>query len=70
MRKALKVLLILLLAVLVLAAAYVAYVFLAYHRIPDNQPLTVETPVSHTRRTTTGAAWPSGPSPGPGPRSA
>ena len=41
MRKALKVLLLLLLAVLVLAAAYVAYVFLAYHRIPDNQTLDV-----------------------------
>ena len=42
MRKALKILGILLLAVLVLAAAYLAYVFLAYHRIPDNQPLTAE----------------------------
>ena len=50
MRKALKILLILLLAVLVLAAAYVAYVFLAYHRIPDNQTLTVENPVSETLR--------------------
>ena len=50
MRKALKVLLLLLLAVLVLAAAYVAYVFLAYHRIPDNQVLTVEGSAANTLR--------------------
>ena len=50
MRKALKVLLLLLLAVLVLAAAYVAYVFLAYHRIPDNQALTVEGSAANTLR--------------------
>ena len=50
MRKALKVLFILLLAVLVLAAAYVAYVFLAYHRIPDNQSLPVEGTAAETLR--------------------
>ena len=50
MRTALKVLLLLLLAVLVLAAAYVAYVFLAYHRIPDNQVLTVEGSAANTLR--------------------
>ena len=38
------------LAVLVLAAAYVAYVFLAYHRIPDNQVLTVEGSAANTLR--------------------
>lgn len=41
MKKMLKLLLALLLAVLLVAAGYVAYVFLDYHRIPDNQPLDV-----------------------------
>ena len=50
MRKALKILLVLLLTVLVLAAAYVAYVFLAYYRIEDQQVLTVEGSAIETLR--------------------
>lgn len=42
MKKIGKVLLFVLLAVLAAAVVYVAYVLIAYHRIPDNQPLTVE----------------------------
>jgi len=42
MKKALKILLIVLLSVLVLAAAYVAYVFIDYHRLGDNLSMSVE----------------------------
>ena len=41
-RKLLKALLVLLLALVVLVGAYVAYVFIAWHRIPDGQTLAVE----------------------------
>ena len=41
MKKTLKIIGIVLLAVLVIAGGYVAYVFAAYHRIEDNQTLTV-----------------------------
>ena len=40
-RKVLKVILIVLLAVLIVVGGYVAYVFLSYHRIADNQPLEI-----------------------------
>jgi len=42
MKKIGKILLCVLLALLVLALGYLAYVFIAYHRIPDMQTLTVE----------------------------
>ncbi len=35
------------LAVVILAAGYVAYVFIAYHRIPDNQELEIVRPVKY-----------------------
>ena len=41
MKKFWKILIIVLLVLLVLAGGYVAYVFLDYHRIPDNQTLDV-----------------------------
>ena len=41
MKKFWKILIIALLVLLVLAGGYVAYVFLDYHRIPDNQTLDV-----------------------------
>ena len=41
MKKTLKIIGIVLMAVLVIAGGYVAYVFAAYHRIEDNQTLTV-----------------------------
>ena len=40
MKKFWKILIIVLLVLLVLAGGYVAYVFLDYHRIEDNQQLT------------------------------
>ena len=42
MKKILKALLCLLLAVVVIAAGYLAYVFIDYHRLPDNLTLAVE----------------------------
>ena len=42
MKKALKIAGIVLLALLILVLGYVAYVFLDYHRIEDNLPLTAE----------------------------
>ncbi|MCQ2554965.1 MAG: endonuclease/exonuclease/phosphatase family protein [Clostridia bacterium] len=42
MKKTLKVLLVILLVVLLVLGSYVAYVFISYHRIPDNQKLSVE----------------------------
>lgn len=42
MKKIGKILLFVLLAVLAAAIVYVAYVLIAYHRIPDEQPLTAE----------------------------
>ncbi|WP_460022412.1 endonuclease/exonuclease/phosphatase family protein [Lactovum odontotermitis] len=42
MRKFMKILAIFIALVLVLVGAYVAYVYLQYHRIPDNQALTVK----------------------------
>ena len=41
-RRILKALLCILLASVVIAAAYVAYVFITFHRVPDNQTLTVQ----------------------------
>ena len=41
MKKFWKILIIVLLVLLVLVGGYVAYVFLDYHRIPDNQTLDV-----------------------------
>lgn len=46
MKKVWKTLLVILLALLLAALGYVAYVFLAYHRIDDNQSLEVRTPQS------------------------
>ena len=42
MKKFLKVLLIIVLAIVLVAGIYVAYVFISFHRIEDNQKLTVE----------------------------
>ena len=42
MKKALKIAGIVLLALVILVLGYVAYVFLDYHRIEDNLPLTAE----------------------------
>ena len=42
MKKALKIAGIVLLALVILILGYVAYVFLDYHRIEDNLPLTAE----------------------------
>ena len=42
MKKFLKTILIILLVLVVIVAGYVAYVFISYHRIPDNQVLDVE----------------------------
>ena len=42
MKKALKIAGIVLLALLILVLGYVAYVFLDYHRMEDNLPLTAE----------------------------
>ena len=42
MKKILKTILIILLVLVVIVAGYVAYVFISYHRIPDNQVLDVE----------------------------
>ena len=42
MKKLLKTLLVILLVILLLLGSYVAYVFISYHRIPDNQKLLVE----------------------------
>ena len=42
MKKALKIVGIVLLALLILVLGYVAYVFLDYHRMEDNLPLTAE----------------------------
>ena len=50
MKKTLKIIGIVLLAVLVLAGGYVAYVFAAYHRIEDNQPLAVVSGQTQTAR--------------------
>ena len=41
MKKAVRILLLLLAALLVIVLGYVAYVFIAYHRIPDHQALDV-----------------------------
>ena len=41
MKKAVRILLIALAALLVIVLGYVAYVFIAYHRIPDHQALDV-----------------------------
>jgi len=42
LRKTLKILLCVLLALVAAAGAYIAYVFIDYHRLPDNQALTAE----------------------------
>ena len=42
MKRLLKILGIAVLVVLVAVVAYVAYVLIDYHRVPDNQSLTVE----------------------------
>ncbi len=42
MKKALKIIISILLAVLLIALAYVAYVFIAYHRLPDEMDLEVK----------------------------
>lgn len=42
MKKALKIIISILLAVLLVALAYVAYVFIAYHRLPDEMDLEVK----------------------------
>ncbi len=42
MKKALKVILIILLIIVIVALGYVAYVFIDYHRLPDNLALDVE----------------------------
>ncbi len=41
MKKAVRILLIALAALLVIVLGYVAYVFIAYHRIPDHRALDV-----------------------------
>ena len=40
MKTALKIILYILLALIILGVGYVAYVFIAYHRVEDNQELT------------------------------
>ena len=47
----LKVVGIVLLAIILIAAGYFAYVFIQYHRIPDNQVLNVENPKSEKAKT-------------------
>lgn len=46
-------------AILVILLAYVIYLYAAYHRIPDNQELTVEVPKeqAHTASLTTGQTY-------------
>ncbi|GCF94422.1 hydrolase [Enterococcus florum] len=53
MKKLLKAFLILLVIVLVVVGGYIAYLFIAYHRIPDNQKLeaTHESPVALEKET-------------------
>ena len=42
MKKAIKIILIILIAAVLVVGAYVAYVFISYHRIEDNQPASVD----------------------------
>ena len=42
MKKVLKIILCIILAIVIIAAAYVAYVFIAYHRLGDNIKLEVQ----------------------------
>ena len=51
--KLLKALLCILLAVVLIAAAYVAYVFIAFHRLPDSQVLEVQGNRTEQARTAT-----------------
>ena len=47
----LKIVLIVLLALILIVVGYFAYVFIQYHRIPDNQALTVENQTSEKAKT-------------------
>lgn len=49
-KKILKIFAGILLAVIILLIAYIAYLYLSYHRIPDNQALTVETPAASNNK--------------------
>lgn len=42
MKKALKIILIIIIAAVLIVGAYVAYVFLSYHRIPDKQAAEID----------------------------
>ena len=53
MKKALKIAGFVLLALLIVVLGYVAYVFLDYHRIEDNLPLTAEGSAGGTVQTGT-----------------
>lgn len=54
-KKILKLLLCLILVLILTAGGYLAYVFLAYHRLPDNQALTVK--VANARTAGTGETY-------------
>ena len=54
MKKFLKILLIIILVLVLVVGAYVAYVFLSFKRIPDNQKLTVDNPAGVEKQISAG----------------